>query len=91
MDRRNFLKCLTGLAGIAAYIGIPGATFAKLKLDGYGYVIVEPGGSIQAALDSLPEEGGTVFLREGTYQWVDLMKAVDSARQRSEDYRSIER
>lgn len=96
MNRRDFLKFLGGAAasvaiapkalaetfktgpmGCQAPIG-PAGAFAP------GFIVLEPGMSIQEAIDALPKEGGTVYVKSGTHIVNERISFPDGVRLVSE-------
>jgi len=80
MNRREFLKFLGGAAAAAAVapkalaeeldrpIGIQGPCGSPGPIGVPGnFIVLEPGMSVQDAISALPQDGGTVYIREGTY------------------------
>jgi hypothetical protein len=67
MNRRGFFGLIGKLATVAASIGVSPIFTAPLKKVLCGPIFIKPGESIQAALDSLPASGGTIFLLNGVY------------------------
>lgn len=73
MNRRGFLGMLGKLVAVGVAMGVA----PKLMKPVSKFLVVDPRGggdytTIQAALDSLPATGGTLFLREGSYAWADI-------------------
>ena len=69
MNRREFLKFLGGAAAAAALApqALAEATQTQEVAISPGFVVLEPGMSIQEAINALPADGGTVYIRGGTY------------------------
>lgn len=79
MNRRGFLGLLGKLVAVGTAMGVAPGLLKPVK----SWLVVDPSGGgdytdIQAALDALPADGGTIFLREGSYpgSLLDLSKAV---------------
>jgi hypothetical protein len=67
MNRRGFFGLIGKLATVAASMGVSPMLMAPL-MEVLGVTIyVKPGESIQKAMNSLPESGGTILLLEGVY------------------------
>lgn len=90
MNRREFLKFLGGAAAAAAVapkalaeeldrpIGIQGPCGSPGPVGVPGdFVVLEPGMSVQEAINALPKDGGTVYIREGTYIVNEAIKIPD--------------
>ena len=71
MNRRSFLSWL-GLGVVSAVIPLPVQALITKSAPRLATLVVSPDGrgdsaNIQAALDALPPEGGSIFVGEGTY------------------------
>jgi hypothetical protein len=74
LNRRSFLGLALGLAGAAAVGELPSialpkpeASPAPIPASRPNVIYLESGDSIQAAINALPDDGGTIYLREGVY------------------------
>jgi len=94
MNRREFLKFLGGAAATAAVApaalaealdayeerstGFQAVT-GDSGFSGPGFIVLEPGMSVQQAIDALPVSGGTVYVPNGTWivdQTIEIRKDV---------------
>jgi len=94
MNRREFLKFLGGAAATAAVApaalaealdaheerstGFQAVT-GDSGFSGPGFIVLEPGMSVQQAIDTLPASGGTVYVPNGTWivdQTIEIRKDV---------------
>lgn len=72
MNRRDFLKAFGGTLATAAIA--PELLAAATRIEPSspagktpGFVVIEPGDNLQQAIEGLPNEGGIVYIRSGTY------------------------